>query len=124
MKLFRGSGFLVLLAIGGCAHPHVEPKTVPQHGARSWRVAEGFVVQGQVADANGAPVPGAAVMIAGTAQMTLTDSLGDFTLTDLPEDGFSIQIRKDGYRTAVCPLEAAIRAKRFRCDVQLYASAE
>lgn len=43
-------------------------------------------VRGRVTDANGQPLPGVAVVVKGTTQGTVTDSDGNYSLTNIPED--------------------------------------
>jgi carboxypeptidase family protein len=78
---------------------------------------DAFTVRGTVLTADGQPVQGAAVLVEGTAQMTTTDSLGQFSLNGLPDPLFGIQIRKPGYRSMKCPLQGSLKTRQLRCDV-------
>lgn len=43
-------------------------------------------VEGKVADQNGNPIPGASIVVKGTTVGTITDTDGNFTLTNVPDD--------------------------------------
>jgi len=45
------------------------------------------IITGTVTDENGDPVIGATVIVKGTTQGTITDAQGNFSITDVPEDG-------------------------------------
>jgi hypothetical protein len=49
------------------------------------------------------PVRGASVEVLGTRWRLRTDSAGLFEFADIPEGGYVIQVRRDGYKTRTIP---------------------
>jgi len=49
------------------------------------------------------PVRGASVEVLGTRWRLRTDSTGLFEFSDIPEGGYVIQVRRDGYKTRTIP---------------------
>jgi len=62
-------------------------------------------VRGTVRDESGAVVPGASIMIQNTnkgwTRTTTTDSLGDYVITQLPADTYSITAQLTGFKTEI-----------------------
>jgi iron complex outermembrane receptor protein len=56
-------------------------------------------LSGKVSDADGGPLPGAAVTVEGTYKGTFTDVNGTFYLTNLKPSTVSIQVSMLGYET-------------------------
>ncbi|RYF68153.1 MAG: TonB-dependent receptor, partial [Cytophagaceae bacterium] len=56
-------------------------------------------ISGTVSDADGGPLPGAAVIVDGTYKGTFTDAKGAFQLTNLKSASTSLQISMLGYET-------------------------
>jgi TonB family protein len=61
---------------------------------------EGPVVSGLVVDTVGAPVPGAQVLIEGTAHRTMTDRAGTFRLAGVDPGLATLSVRRIGFRPA------------------------
>lgn len=57
------------------------------------------VLVGNVSDADGGPLPGAAVVVEGTYKGTFTDATGAFQLTNLKPTATALQISMLGYET-------------------------
>ena len=55
-------------------------------------------VTGKVSDSNGQPLPGVTVVVKGTAQGTVTNADGEYSLSDIPEDA-TLQFSFVGMRT-------------------------
>lgn len=64
------------------------------------------VVQGNVVDANGLPVPGANVVLLGKAEGTVTDFDGNFTFTTAQAPPFQLRITSIGYSDATVAVTA------------------
>jgi hypothetical protein len=50
-----------------------------------------------------APVRGASIEVLGTRWRMRTDSTGLFEFGDIPEGGYAVQVRRDGYKTRTIP---------------------
>ena len=61
-------------------------------------LAQQITVSGNIKDNTGYPVPGAAVMVAGTTQGTVTDFDGNYTLAGVPSNG-KLTVSFVGYAT-------------------------
>ncbi|GAB3733939.1 TonB-dependent receptor [Spirosoma lituiforme] len=58
-----------------------------------------LTLSGKVSDADGGPLPGAAVVVEGTYKGTFTDATGAFQLTNLKSTAIALQISMLGYET-------------------------
>lgn len=47
------------------------------------------------------PVVGAFIMVNGTSYGSITDTSGNFTITDIPVGGYNISVTSDGYHSRV-----------------------
>jgi iron complex outermembrane recepter protein len=66
-----------------------------------WSVAEAVDIGGLVTDnQTGQPIPGVAVKIAGTNQGAVTDSIGNFSLTNLTQSKLTLVFSAVGYEIA------------------------
>lgn len=77
-------------------------------GQRQARAAKN--VKGVVLDQNGEPIIGASVLVKGTSNGIITNLDGEYTLTDVPEDGV-IAISYIGYETIELKANSAQLAK-------------
>ena len=99
-KLFGGTD--VKWTISGKQIQIYRPQTrEPQPSQNTKRTLTGIV-----ADSNGEPVIGAAVMLEGSNVATTTDALGQWTLT-VPQDAKALNIVSLGYEDTVLPLGRA-----------------
>lgn len=80
--------------------------------ATAW--AQTRTVSGVIRDTNGQPIPGANVVIRGTARGTTTDAQGRYTLTDVPANA-RLQISNIGFVAT----EQAISSGQSVVDVRL-----
>jgi CarboxypepD_reg-like domain len=120
MISLRRLSIIAYLAAGGCNSPSSGHRAESRDSDQTHsEMVNDYVLQGRVYDMRGEPLPYAAILVEGTAQMTRTDSLGRFTLTEFPEQLSGIQVRKEGYRAAECPLSGELKLKRLRCNVSL-----
>ncbi len=87
-KMIAGIACLVMLAVGGAA-AHAQNGSVR--------------VRGQVLDVLGQPIIGAAVVVQGTTQGTVTDIDGRYELTAGPDD--RLEVSFIGYDNAVLPVD-------------------
>ncbi|GAB3770844.1 TonB-dependent receptor [Spirosoma horti] len=62
-------------------------------------------LSGKVSDADGGPLPGAAVTVEGTYKGTFTDVNGAFSLTNLKPTSVSLQVSMLGYETHRQPID-------------------
>lgn len=67
------------------------------------------VLRGKVVNANGTPIPNARVEVEGTAQRTLTNAEGAFTLTELPSGTQSVVARQMGFAPVSQPVDLSAR---------------
>jgi TonB-linked SusC/RagA family outer membrane protein len=51
---------------------------------------KGNTISGKVTDPNGEPIPGASIVVKGTSKGTITDIDGNYTISEIPEDGILI----------------------------------
>ena len=99
-KLFGGTD--VKWTISGKQIQIYRPQTrEPQPSQSTKRTLTGIV-----ADSNGEPVIGAAVMLEGSNVATTTDALGQWTLT-VPQDAKALNIVSLGYEDTILPLGRA-----------------
>lgn len=66
-------------------------------------VAQNITIKGNVQDEKGEPIIGATIMVKGTTQGTVSDTDGNFTLTNVPSDAI-LQISYIGYTTLEIPV--------------------
>lgn len=66
-----------------------QKKTAPKRGS----------VSGTVLDSHGFPIPGASVLVAGTDNGVATGLKGEFTLTNVPNRPFTVEVRCVSYAT-------------------------
>jgi len=86
---------LIVLVTGcGSAEPLLDPTVVPRHA-----------VAGQVIDgANGQPVAGVEVFVAGTSYRTTTGGRGGFRFAGVPLGSYDVVAYLPGYATATTPI--------------------
>src|SRR5579871_5348429 len=76
---------------------------------------------GNVTDASGSAVPGAAVRITqtetGEARESRTNDTGVYSFPAIPAGTYSVEIRKDGFQTATRQSVAVINNSAVRVDV-------
>lgn len=72
-------------------------KSLPSASARPQKTQR-IRIGGRVTDKTGLPVVGAAVIVRGSSEGTITDMDGNWTL-DVPENGVTLDITSLGYRT-------------------------
>ena len=80
--------------------------------------AQNAVVQGTVVDFDQFPMPGAPVTAVQSGHSTVTDDLGNFTLTNLPAGEIEITVSSLGYKDVVKTLSLSENALVI-VDVQL-----
>ncbi len=73
-----------------------KPEAIPESQQSSASVFPVWEIRGQVVDSLGLPLPGASVTISGTESGTVTDSKGNFILTDSKENT-TVHISFTGY---------------------------
>jgi TonB-linked SusC/RagA family outer membrane protein len=56
------------------------------HATRFSQVSQQRTVSGKVTDSGGQPLPGVTVVVKGTTQGTITDTDGNYSLTNIPQD--------------------------------------
>ena len=66
-------------------------------------MAQSISVSGTVKDSMGEPIPGAAVLVAGTTQGTVTDFDGNYTLGNVPSNA-SLRVSFVGYEAQELPV--------------------
>ena len=67
-------------------------------------------IQGKITDSSGAPLPGLTVQIKGTAQGTVTDTNGDYNLSNVPDNfGFFVRGHENAGNTGD-------RKNNYSCD--------
>lgn len=62
------------------------------------RQQQGLTVQGQIVDSTGEPITGASVLVEGTTNGTISDLLGNFSLSNVPANG-TVVVSFVGYKT-------------------------
>ena len=92
---YRFSGFLLLL-----------------WAMKVWAGGPTGILIGRVEDReNGDPLSGAAVLVQGLLMGATADSLGRFTIADLPVGQYRIEARMMGYRTVTAEVEIVTSLK-------------
>ncbi len=90
-KSFKRLLFISILLITVHVSPEVFANRNSQSGSAISTVKQNDkTVKGKVVDSQGQPLPGVTVVLKGTTQGTTTDFDGNYTLTDIPEDGIVV----------------------------------
>lgn len=90
---------LLLLALVTAVSP--APVRAHRTGTRLRRQES---VSGRVADASGAPVSDARVVVVELDRAVATDARGDFSLAEVPVGSYTVEVRRAGYRTVTAPV--------------------
>ena len=81
------TGFLILISGAMASAKNSDPKIIVNNKSKEALNVDFQVrtITGKVVDENGEPIPGASISIKGTANGTLSDSNGNYTLPNVPD---------------------------------------
>ena len=105
---FRYLWILTFFAVSGCNENTIDP------------VFYGDIEGTVVFEATGLPVVGAEISTAPASTIILTDSLGQFTLNDLPTNEYTITAKLDGYKSVTSKV-AVTKNNTTSTDLRLIA---